>query len=48
MNYDNQLKILLQSMTDEEKDEIYILLKSISSSKLQTEYNQEQTSFPHR
>lgn len=47
MNNDNQLKILLQSMTNEEKDELYILLKSISFLKSQTKYNQEQISFPH-
>ncbi len=44
MNYNEKLKSMLKIMNEEEKNNLYILLKNLTSSKEQMQCNQEQTS----
>ncbi len=44
MNYNDELKRMLKIMNEEEKNNLYILLKNLTSSREQMQCNQEQTS----
>lgn len=44
MNYNDELKNMLKIMTEEEKNDLYILLKHLTSSRAQKKCNQELTS----
>ena len=48
MNYNDELKSMLKIMTEEEKNDLYILLKNLTSSREQKKCNQELTSSPHQ
>lgn len=48
MNYNDELKSMLKIMTEEEKDDLYILLKNLISSREQKQCNQELTSSHHQ
>ena len=47
MNYNEKLKNMLKIMNEEEKNNLYILLKNLTSSRGQMQCNQEQT-FAHQ
>lgn len=44
MNYNEVLKSMLKIMNEKEKNDLYILLKNLTSSREQMQCNQEQTS----
>lgn len=44
MNYNDELKNMLKIMTEEEKNDLYILLKRLTSSREQMQCNQVRTS----
>ena len=48
MNYNDELKSMLKIMNEEEKNNLYILLKNLTSSRGQMQCNQELTSSHHQ
>ena len=48
MNYNDELKSMLKIMTEEEKNDLYILLKNLTSSRERKQCNQELTSSPRQ
>lgn len=48
MNENEKLKAMLKVMSDDEKNDLYILLKNLTASKERKKCNQELTSSPRQ